>query len=175
MPNGIEICDDTMKTDKVAKAKKDNNKKLIERLKHYLKGAWYWKNKRDYLSEKIMRLRSQAEKITTTYSDTPVYGGFADHKQQIIAEMVDTQKRYESAVQECKKRLAEIRLLINSLDNYQECLVLEMRYLCYENWQDIALKLNYEERQIFRIHGRALLHLLEAHKKIIENGGKELF
>ena len=151
------------------------SKKSIDRLKHYLKSAWYWKNKRDYYSEKILRLRSQAEKITTTFSDVPTFGSFADHRQAVIAEMVDTQKKYETAVQECKKKLAEIRLLINSLEDYQESLVLEMRYLCFENWQDIALKLNYEERQIYRIHGRALLHLLESHKKIIENGGKPLF
>ena len=154
-------------------------KKSTESLKHYLKGAWYWQNKRDYLSEKILRLRSQAEKITTTYSDAPSFGGFADHRQQIIAEMVDTQRKYESAVQECKKKLSEIAFFINSLEGYPECyqdvLVLEMRYLYFENWQDIALKLNYEERQIYRIHGRALLHLLEVHKKITEKSGKRLF
>ena len=154
-------------------------KKSTESLKHYLKGAWYWQNKRDYLSEKILRLRSQAEKITTTCSDAPSFGGFADHRQQIIAEMVDTQRKYESAVQECKKKLSEIAFFINSLEGYPECyqdvLVLEMRYLYFENWQDIALKLNYEERQIYRIHGRALLHLLEVHKKILEKSGKRLF
>lgn len=153
--------------------------KQTERLKKYLKSAWYWERKKDYYSDKILRLRSKAEKITTTYSDAPTFGGFEDHRQAVIAEMVDTERKYENAVRECNVKLAELRFFIDRLeeykDGYQECLVLEMRYLCYENWQDIALKLNYSEPMIYKIHGRALLHLLEIHKKIVEFGGKELF
>ena len=150
-------------------------KKSTETLKHYLKGAWYWQKKRDYLSDKILRLRSQAEKITTTLSDVPASGGYEDHRQEVIAEMMDTRKKYESSVQEYKKKITELQFFLAMLDDYQECLIMEMRYLYFENWQDIAYKLNYEERQIYRIHGRALLHLLEIHKKMIENGGKRLF
>ena len=166
--------------EKAEDEKRKKRNKEIPRLKHYLKAAWYWKNKRDYLTEKILRLRSKAEKITTTYADAPSFGGgYADHRQQVIAEMIDTQRKYENAVQECKKKLTEIAFFINSLEGYPECyqdvLVLEMRYLYFESWQDIAIKLNYEERQIYRIHGRALLHLLEVHRKMIENSGKRLF
>lgn len=165
--------------EKAEEEKRKKRNKEIPKLKHYLRAAWYWQNKRDYLSDKILHLRSQAEKTTTTYSDTPSYSGYADHRQQIIAEMIDTQRKYENAVQECKKKLSEIAFFINSLEGYPECyqdvLVLEMRYLHFESWQDIAIKLNYEERQIYRIHGRALLHLLEAHKKMIANSGKRLF
>lgn len=150
-------------------------KKSTEALKHYLKGAWYWQKKRDYLSDKILRLRSQAEKMTTTFSDVPASGGYEDHRQEIVAEMMDTRKKYESAVQEYKKKLTELQFFVATLDDYQECLVMEMRYLHFENWQDIAYKLNYEERQIYRIHGKALLHLLEVHKRIMANGGKRLF
>ena len=153
--------------------------KQTERLKKYLKSAWYWDKKKDYLSEKILKLRSRAEKITTTYSDAPSFGGFEDHRQAIIAEMVDTQRKYETAIRECNIKFAELRFFIGQLESYkegyQECLVMEMRYLCFENWQDIALKLNYSEQMIYYIHGKALLHLLEIHKKIIEFGGKELF
>jgi len=149
--------------------------KETNRLKHYLKSAWYWSKKKDYLSDKILVLRSKAEKITTTFTDVPTFGEFNDHRQAVIAEMVDTQKKYESAIQECKRKEAEVRFFISNLEDYQESLVMEMRYIYYENWQDIALKLNYDERQIYRIHGRALLHLLDIHKKIIEHGGKELF
>ena len=149
--------------------------KPTEKLKHYLKSGWYWKNKRDYLSEKILALRSRAEKITTSFTDVPTFGSYEDHRQAIIAEMIDTEKKYENAMLECRKKVEELQFFIDSLDDYQEMLVLEMRYLHFENWQDIALKLNYEERQVYRIHGKGLLHLLGVHKKIIENGGRKLF
>ena len=145
-------------------------KKSTDRLKHYLRGAWYWQKKKDFLSEKILMLRSKAEKITTTFSDTPSFGGFDDHRQAVIAEMVDTEKKYETAMKECADRLQEIEFFISLLHDYQEKLVLQYRYIYYENWQDIAIALNYHERAIFKVHGRALLHLLEIHQKMIENG-----
>lgn len=152
-----------------------SEKKQTEALKKYLKSAWYWQNKKDFLLEKIKRLRSQAEKMTTSFQDVPVIGGFDDHRQAVIVEIIDTQHQYERAVHECKKRLAELRYFISLLEDYQEMLVLEMRYLHYENWQDIAYKLNYSEQMIYKIHGRALLHLLEVHKKIITASGFALY
>lgn len=154
-------------------------KKTTDKLKHYLRGAWYWTKKKDMLSDKITVLRSRAEKMTTTYSDVPVVGGFSDHRQAMIDEIIDTERKYAKAKQECEKKLQEIQFFINCLDgyeqDYQERLVLEYRYIHFTNWQDIAYKLNYHERAIYKVHGRALLHLLEVHKKIIEKGGKPLF
>lgn len=148
--------------------------KLTDEVKRYLHSAWYWQKRKDILLERIERLKSRAEKITTSFSDVPASGGYEDHRQAIIAEMVDKQEEYKKAVEECNKKTAEIKLLIAGLDgyeqDYQERLVLEMRYLHFENWQDIALKLNYHERAIYKIHGRALLHLLEVHEKMKENG-----
>ena len=156
------------------KKQRRETKSKIKELKHYLRGAWYYQKKKDFLSEKILMLRSKAEKITTTFSDVPTFGGFEDHRQAVIAEMVDTQKKYENIRKECADRLQEIEFFIGLLDDYQEKLVLQYRYIYYENWQDIAIALNYHERAIFKVHGRALLHLLEIHQKMLENG-KGLF
>ena len=152
--------------------------KSTDKLKHYLKSGWYWTKKKEKLSDEILKLRSQAEKSTTSYQDAPVFGGFQDHRQEIIAEMVDKQEKYKIAKETCEKKLAEIQFLIDNLDgyehDYQERIILEYRYIYFENWQDIAYRLNYERRQIFRLHGIALMHLLEVHQKMIENG-KGLF
>lgn len=161
------------------KRENEKNKRSTERLKHYLRGAWYWKNKKDLLLDKIEVLRSRAEKITTSYQDVPTFGGFADHRQALIDEMVDMQAKYAEAVKTCEEKEKEIQFFIESLDgypqDYQERIILEYRYIYSENWQDIALRLNYSERMIYKLHGRALLHLLEIHRKIVENGGKALF
>ena len=60
------------------------NEKPTKRLKHYLSSAFYWHNKKEFLSEKILELRSQAEKDTSTIQDVPVFGGFLDHRQDIM-------------------------------------------------------------------------------------------
>ena len=122
-----------------------------------------------------MVLRAKATKITTSYQDAPSFGGFEDHRQQVIAEMVDTEREYRKMTQQCRNKLQEIAFFINQLESFQERIVLQMRYLYFENWQDIALRLNYEERQIYRIHGQGLMHLIGIHENIIKNGGKPLF
>ena len=149
--------------------------KITAPVQHYLRSAWYYQKKADFLNEKIMVLRSKAQKITTSFQDVPTFGGFADHRQQVIAEMVDTEREYRKMTQQCRNKLQEIAFFINQLESFQERIVLQMRYLYFENWQDIALRLNYEERQIYRIHGQGLMHLIGIHENIIKNGGKPLF
>lgn len=150
-------------------------KKSTEALKHYLRGAKYWREKADYLSCKIMALRSKAEKTTTSFSDTPTFGSYEDHRQVVITEIIEKQKQYRSAVDNCNNRLQEIQLFIDNLQNYEERIACEMHYIYFEEWQDVAIRLHYSLRQIHNIHGSALLNLLEIHKKMIENGGKKLF
>lgn len=151
------------------------SEKPTKEVKHFLNSAWYCQKQKDLLSDKIEELRSQAEKITTRYQAAPVFGGYSDHRQSVIAEMVDTEKKYQNAVAEYNKRIQEIEFVINALDEYQERIVLQHRYLYFENWQDIALRLHYTERQMHNIHSAALMKLLEIDKKVIENGGKSLF
>lgn len=149
--------------------------KITASVQHYLRSAWYYQKKADFLNEKIMVLRAKATKITTSYQDVPTFGGFEDHKQQVIADMVDLEREYKKTHQQCRNKVQEISFFINQLESFQERIVLQMRYLYFENWQDIALRLNYEERQIYRIHGRGLVHLIDIHNNIIKNGGKPLF
>ena len=144
-------------------------------VQHYLRSAWFYQKKADFLNEKIMVLRSKATKMTTSFQDVPSFGGFEDHKQQIIADMVDLEREYKKTHQQCRNKLQEIAFFINQLESFQERIVLQMQYLYFENWQDIALRLNYEERQIYRIHGQGLMHLIGIHENIIKNGGKPLF
>ena len=35
-------------------------------------------------------------------------------------------------------------------------LVLELRYLCFKSWEEIALQMGYDVRHVFRLHGEAL-------------------
>lgn len=149
--------------------------KLTASVQHYLRSAWYYQKKADFLDEKIRVLRSKAQKMTTSFQDIPTFSGFQDHRQQVIAEMVDLEREYRKTTQQCRNKVQEIAFFINQLESFQERIVLQMRYLYFENWQDIALRLNYEQRQIFRIHGQGMLHLIEIHENIIKNGGKPLF
>ena len=149
--------------------------KVTAQVQHYLRSAWYYQKQADFINEKIMVLRSKAQKMTTSFQDVPTFGGFTDHRQQVIADMVDLEREYKKVYQQSRNKVQEISFFINQLDSFQERIVLQMRYLYFENWTDIALRLNYEQRQIFRIHGQGLVHLIAIHDSIVKNGGKPLF
>ena len=149
--------------------------KITAKAQHYLRSAWYYDKKSNFLNDKISVLRSKAEKITTSFQDVPTFGGFADHRQQVIAEMVDLEREYQKARTQCRNKRKEVEFVISLLDNFQEKLVLEERYLNYYDWQEIALKLNYSERMIYKLHGSALIHLLEINKQAEESCGKGFF
>lgn len=149
--------------------------KITAKAQHYLWSAWYYQKKADFLNEKIMVLRAKATKITTSYQDVPTFGGFEDHRQQVIAEMVDTEREYRKMIQQCRNKLQEISFFINQLDSFQERIVMQMRYLYFENWQDIALRLNYSEPAVYKIHGKALMHLIDINNAMKKDKGKGLF
>ena len=89
--------------------------------------------------------------------------------------MVDLEREYQKARTQCRNKRKEVEFVISLLDNFQEKLVLEERYLNYYDWQEIALKLNYSERMIYKLHGSALIHLLEINKQAEESCGKGFF
>ena len=148
--------------------------KITAPVQHYLRSAWYYQKKADFLNEKIMVLLAKSTKMTTSYQDIPTFGGFADHRQQVIAEMVDTEREYRKMTQQCRNKLQEIAFFINQLESFQERIVLQMRYLYFENWQDIALRLNYSEPAVYKIHGKALMHLIDVNNAM-KDRGKGLF
>lgn len=151
--------------------------KPTAQVQHYLNGAWYYKKKAEKLDDEIRILRSKAEKMTASYTEAPVFSsGIEDQRQAKIDEMTDKQREYKKVMQQCRNQLQEIQYVINMLDNFKERIVLEYRYMHFMNWQDIAFRLYYTERQVHNIHGEALMHLLDCDRKIMErNGGKSFF
>ena len=148
--------------------------KITAPVQHYLRSAWYYQKTAVFLNEKIMVVLAKSTKMTTSYQDIPTFGGFADHRQQVIAEMVDTEREYRKMTQQCRNKLQEIAFFINQLESFQERIVLQMRYLYFENWQDIALRLNYSEPAVYKIHGKALMHLIDVNNAM-KDKGKGLF
>lgn len=52
-----------------------------------------------------------------------------------------------------KRKVAEA---IKSVGNPEYEMLLEMRYLAFMDWDEIASRLNYGGKYVFRVHGRAL-------------------
>lgn len=147
----------------------------IKLLKHFLESAFYWHNRKEYLSWEILKLKSQAEKATASYQDVPIFGSYKDHRQDVMDEMADRREEYREAVEECKKQLQAIKFFIDCLDSYKERTVLEFRYLYFLHFKDIADRLNYSIPNVQKLHDKGVEHLLKKHDEIIKNSGRRLF
>ncbi len=64
----------------------------------------------------------------------------------------------EKASQLLKIQL-EIEKAINQLSKDSHRILLRERYINHMSWKQIAQEMNYEPRQVFRLHGKALLSL----------------
>ena len=141
----------------------------------FLGSAWYWDKKANRIINDIERLRSQAEKVTTSYSLTPPTPGFENRRQAVMDAMVEKQKEYETARRECEKHLQEIRFLVSLLDNFVERTVCEYRYLSYYGWLEIGIALNYSLSALDKINDSALRNLVKINEEIIAKSGKGFF
>ncbi|MDD3882575.1 MAG: hypothetical protein PHI27_10010 [Eubacteriales bacterium] len=53
----------------------------------------------------------------------------------------------------------------------QKLLLLELRYLCFRNWSEIAMQMQLEDRYVYKVHGRALQ---AAEKEISKRAEKDM-
>ena len=132
----------------------------MEELKAKLKSAADHQQmlEEDFLERQ--RLRSQAERITPSYSEVTrkKAGKKRDGK---IATLVD----YDDVIREHMRLLVEslnnVRQIINYAGNSRLHLILQMRYLNYKTWEQIAEELKYSPSQVHRLHSAALQNILK--------------
>ena len=149
--------------------------KPTDKAKMYLNWAFYYKNKAEVLKDKIEVLRSRAEKITASYQSAPVFGSYEAHRQATMDEMVDLERERKKMYNQCLAKVNEIRFAISMIDKPIPRLVLELHYVEFMEFPDIAYKLHYTTRHITNLHGYGLESLVRINKKIVENGGRPLF
>ena len=65
------------------------NKKAINEIKKRLRAVWYCQRRIDRNNERLQRLRSKAEKMTTSFSDAPGSSGPGDRVGEYAALIID--------------------------------------------------------------------------------------
>lgn len=127
-------------------------------------------NAREYLSQayrldleiknklEIMEgMNSLATKATSTFSLVPPSGTRNVHRlEETLAKIVDMDVEINNKIDKLVDLKKEIVEVISAVDNKEYRLLLEMRYLRFLTWEEIAHEFNYNIRHIYRIHGEAL-------------------
>lgn len=110
--------------------------------------------------EQILSLRELATKATATLSDMP-HSATPNLRsmEQTIAKMVDLENEINSDIDELLGLKAEIVHLISRIKNPEHHTLLELRYLCFKSWEQIAVEMKYSVRNIYNLHDKALSNI----------------
>ncbi len=134
-------------------------KKITADVRRMLNSVWVANKEIERINRNLQILRSRAEKVTASYSDT--FGGGHDpgSRAKTMDKLVDTERKMHDAIQRWCDAIAEVQVVLSWIDDEKEKLVLEYRYINCEDWITISLRLNYSVQHLYNIHGRALYRL----------------
>ena len=113
------------------------------------------------LLEARFSLRASLYSTGAALSGMPGGGHDPDRTGRTIARLDELERRIDAYVDELVARKSEAFLRIRRLPELAEQDVLIARYLQCKPWPVIAREMHYEERQVYRIHGRALQHFAD--------------
>lgn len=107
--------------------------------------------------EQVRSLNDLAAKCTSTVTGMP--GNPNRGKDSIgdtVAKIVDLQEEINRDIDALVDLKAEIYSVIRAIDNVECQTLLELRYLSFMRWEEIAVQLNYGMENIYRLHRKAL-------------------
>lgn len=112
------------------------------------------------INSKLEQLRTLSElalKVTGAVSGMPhTTDRSASGPADTIVKIIDLQEEINRQVDELVDTKREIMHVIRSVEDTDCRLLLEMRYLCYRSWEQIAVDMGYCIDNVFRVHRKAL-------------------
>lgn len=125
--------------------------------KDYLKQVQIIDKQIDIKLERVSRLRAMTQKATSAVSEEAVARSRNNTSlQDAILRLMEEEKALNKEIDRSVDLKREISSLLDSLPDLRFRLLLEMRYLCFKSWEDIAVDLGLNVRTVFRLHARAL-------------------
>ena len=107
--------------------------------------------------EQVISLRELASKATSTITDMPHSASpNLRSMQDIISNMVDLENEINADIDALLDLKHDIVTTIQGVESPEYRTLLELRYLCFKPWEQIALEMSYSLQHTFRIHDNAL-------------------
>ena len=127
---------------------------------------------RDSLQRSIDAAYDRAYSCTQRLKPVHVQGGGGvyDRMAEDVARITDATEQLRDAKAKVDAALGEILTAINAVPDEMQKTVLMLRYVEGLDWRAIQETVNYEETQIFVIHGRALWHVRRWLESAEKNG-----
>lgn len=125
--------------------------------KEYLSQAWRIDRMVNAKLQQAQSLRNLSEKASATLSDTPPSDTPNPHRMEdIIIKMIDLEAEINADIDRLVDLKREIMRAIKALENDEYKILLELRYLCFMPWRDIAAEMQYGVDNVYKLHQKAI-------------------
>lgn len=117
------------------------------------------------------RQLAQLKRYCTTiksfdYSKEKINGGKKQDFSDTVDKIIDLENEINKDIDDLIDKKTKMNEFIKSVLSGNEYAVIQMRYFEELNWLEIAIKLNYTEINIYKIHGKALFKLNKVYSKL---------
>ena len=125
--------------------------------KEYLSQAYRIDQRINSKLEQVMSLRALLGKATGTLTGAPKAATPNPHSMEdTICKMVDMENEINADIDMLVDLKTEIMKCIKQIGNPEYQTLLELRYLCFKNWEDISTEMDYSLRRLYELHNLAL-------------------
>ncbi|MDR1364888.1 MAG: DUF1492 domain-containing protein [Oscillospiraceae bacterium] len=125
--------------------------------KEFLSKAYLIDKRINSKVEQILKLRELATKANSVLSDMPPNSTRNFKKMEdAIVKILSLENEISEDIKYLAGLKQDIVKAIKEIKNIKYQTILEMRYLCFKTWEQIAVDLNYGIDNVFRIHKKAL-------------------
>ena len=125
--------------------------------KEYLGQAYRLDQRINSKLEQVMSLRDLATKATSTLSDVAPSGTRNVHRMEdIIVKIVDLENEINHDMDNLVDLKREMVSVIKAVTDPEYQTLLELRFLCFRTWEQIAVDMNYSIQHIYRLYDKAL-------------------
>jgi hypothetical protein len=126
-------------------------------VKEYLGQAYRLDQRINSKLEQIASLNELATKCTSTLTGMPRNPNRGTSTMaDAIGKIIDLQAEINRDIDRLVDLKREMVKLIKAVDNTEYQTLLELRYLCFKTWEQIAVDMGYNVRHVYRLHDEAV-------------------
>ena len=125
--------------------------------KQYLAQAYYLDKRINSKIEQVASLRELASKATASIHAERISGtSQRSPMENAVLKLIDLEYEINDDIDRMVDLKRELNAFISEIDNPAYKMVLELRYLSGNTWEEVSDFMGYDLRWIYRLHGKAL-------------------
>lgn len=129
--------------------------------KEYLSQAYRLDQRINSKLEQIASLNDLATKCTSTLTGMPRNPNRGSSTMaDAVSKIVELQAEINRDIDRLVDLKCDMVRCIKAVDNTEHQTLLELRYLCFKTWEQIAVDMGYNVRHVYRLHDDAIGNLV---------------